>query len=177
MTAHIKPGLGLLFAMAVFCCLSWINALAQRQQVDPLTDQQVDQLRENGDNPPEKIKLFLSFITQRTDELHRLSTASQVQNQDALIHNVYEEFASICDELEDNLDSFADQHADMRKVLKTVVAESEKWPAELNEPQASSGNNFELKAALAAGASVHDDAKQILDDQEKYFSQQKTGKK
>ena len=171
MMARKKYRLGLLFALGAVCL-----APAARPQKDPLTDQQVDQLRENGDNPLEKIKLYLGFIEERTTEMHRLNTASGLQNQDARLRNLYQEFTRLSDELEDNLDSFADQHADMRKVLKSVVDASEKWPEVLNEPKPGGEDDFVRKTALAAGQSLHDDAKQMLEEQEKYFSQQKPGK-
>ena len=152
-----------------------------RQQADPLTDQQIDQLRDSANLPPERVKLYLGFIAERTTEIHRLSEAQKTENsdaqrQDSRMHNLYEEFTRISDELEDNLDSFDQQHADMRKILKTVVEESGKWPAVLNEPKADSGDDFVRKTALAAVESVHEDAKQMLADQEKYFSQHKTAK-
>ncbi len=170
----------LLFALAAVCLMPAAPAFGQRQK-DPLTDQQVDQLRENGDNPLEKIKLYLGFIEERTTEMHRINAASRVQNpnglnQDTRLSSLYEEFTRISDELEDNLDSFAEQHADMRKVLKSVVEASEKWPAVLNEPKPGSVDDFVRKTALAAGQSVHDDAKQMLEEQEKYFSEHKTAK-
>jgi hypothetical protein len=170
----------LLFALAAVCLMPAAHAFGQRQK-DPLTDQQVDQLRENGDNPLEKIKLYLGFIEERTTEMHRINAASRVQNpnglnQDTRLSSLYEEFTRISDELEDNLDSFAEQHADMRKVLKSVVEASEKWPAVLNEPKPGSVDDFVRKTALAAGQSVHDDAKQMLEEQEKYFSEHKTAK-
>jgi hypothetical protein len=133
-------------------------------------------LRENGDRPVEKLKLYLGYIEERTAELHRLNAASGVQNQDAQIHNIYEEFTRLSDELEDNMDSFDVQHADMRKVLKMVVEKSEKWPEVLNEPKANSDYDFVRKTALSAGESLHDAAKQMLEDEEKYFAQRKTAK-
>lgn len=175
---NLRPGL--LLALAAVCLAPQGLAFGQWQSA-PLTDQQVDQLRDSAGNPPQRVKLYLGFIAERTSEIHRLSEAdkaqsSDAQQQDPRMHNLYEEFTRISDELEDNLDSFAQQHADMRKILKTVVEESEKWPAVLNEPKADSEDDFVRKTALAAVESVHEDAKQILEDQEKYFSQHKTGK-
>jgi hypothetical protein len=180
MMARNKCRLVLLFALAGLCLMAAAHAFGQRQK-DPLTDQQVDQLRENGDNPLEKIKLYLGFVEERTTEMHRLNAASRVQNpnglnQDARLYSLYEEFTRISDELDDNLDAFAQQHADMRKALKSVVEASEKWPAVLNEPKPGGEDDFVRKTALAAGQTVHDDAKQLLEEQEKYFSEHKTGK-
>ena len=176
MMAHKKCRFGLLLALAGVSLALPVLAFGQGHQKDPLTDQQVDQLRENGDQPVEKIKLYLGFIEERTAEIQRLGALKNGQNQDPRLHNLYEEFTRISDELEDNLDSFAIQHADMRKVLKTVVDQSEKWPSVLNGPKMGSEDDFVRKTALAACQSVHDDAKQMLDEQEKYFSKQKTGK-
>jgi hypothetical protein len=173
MQAHRKYRLGLLLALSGICVASQGLGFAQSA---PLTDQQVDKLRESAIDPDEKVKLYLGFIEDRTNEIHRLNAASKAQSQDARIHNLYEEFTQLSDELEDNLDSFDQQHADMRKTLKTVVEDSEKWLAVLNEPKADTEDDFVRKAALAAVESVHDDCKQMLEDQEKYFAQKKTGK-
>jgi hypothetical protein len=176
--------LGVLVALAAMsltpCWAPWQHAFGQ-QQTAPLTDQQVDQLRDTANLPPDRVKLYLGFIAERTSEIHRLSEAQKIQSsdsqqQDARMHNLYEEFTRISDELEDNLDSFDQQHADMRKVLKTVVEESDKWSAVLNEPKPNSEDDFVRKTALAAVESVHEDAKQMLAGQEKYFSQHKTAK-
>jgi hypothetical protein len=180
MTPRKKCRPGILLVLAAISLAAWGHAFGQ-QQAAPLTDQQVDQLRDTAGLPPERVKLYLGFIAERTNEIHRLSEAqktgkSDAQQQDSRVHNLYEEFTRISDELEDNLDSFDQEHADMRKILKTVVEESEKWPAVLNEPKADSGDDFVRKTALAAVESVHDDAKQMLADQEKYFSQHKTAK-
>jgi hypothetical protein len=175
-----KCRLSVVLALAAISLAARGHAFGQ-QQADPLTDQQVDQLRETAGLPPERVKLYLGFIAERTNEIHRLSEARKIQSsdaqqQDSRMHNLYEEFTRISDELEDNLDSFDQQHADMRKILKTVVEESGKWPAVLNEPKADSEDDFVRKTALAAVESVHEDAKQMLADQEKYFSQHKTAK-
>jgi neutral trehalase len=173
-TAHKKYRLGFILALAGVCLAPPMPAFGQRQK-DPLTDQQIEQLRENGDQPLEKIKLYLGFIEERTAEIQRLNTATNAQNQnrDVQLHNLYQEFTRISDELDDNMDSFAEQHADMRKVLKTVVEDSEKWPSVLNPPKPDGQDDFVRKAALSASQSVHDDAKQLLEEQEKYFAQHK----
>jgi len=144
---------------------------------DVLTDQQTEDLRQAADQPSEKVKLYQGYIEERITELHRLDADSASQNREPEIHNLYEEFTRICDELEDNLDSYDQQHADMRKALKLIVEKSEKWPAVLNEPKPDPEYDFARKTALNAAQSVQTDTKQMLADETKYFEAQKREQK
>jgi hypothetical protein len=169
---------GVLLLWAAILWLSFPATLSgEGQRGDVLTDQQTEDLRQADDEPVEKLKLYQGYIEERITEIHRLDTDPSAQGKEPEIHNLYQEFTSICDELEDNMDSFDHQHADLRKALKLIVEKGEKWPAVLNEPKPDSQYDFARKTALDAAQSVETDAKQMLDDETKYFAEKKKGQK
>ncbi len=93
------------------------------------------------------------------------------------IHNLLDEFTRLSDDLEDNMDNFNDQHADLRKVLKEVVEKSGQWGTVLNEPPPSNQYDFVRKTAIESNQSVHEAAVQMLADEEKYFIEKKKEEK
>ncbi len=149
----------------------------QQQSKDPLTEDQVEQVRDAADRPVDRVKLYIKFIEQRTSEIHhQAANRLQSQHPEVELHNLLQEFTRLSDELQDNLDSYADEHADMRKPLKELIEHSSKWPAVLNEPQASSQYDFARKTALDAAISTNDLAKKLLKEQEDYFAEHKPPK-
>jgi exonuclease VII large subunit len=148
----------------------------QKPESDPLTQDQVEQVREVADQPVERIKLYIKFVEQRTSEIHQYVAHPHGQHPNMELHNLFEEFTRLADELQDNLDAYADQHADLRKPLKEVIEHSAKWPAILNEPQPSAEYDFARKTALDAALSTNDQAKKLLKEQEEYFAVHKPPK-
>src|SRR5271155_5443372 len=84
---------------------------------DPLTEQQIEAVREAGDQPLERIKLFVGYVEERVTDIHQLNADAIAQNKNARLHNLFDEFTRLTDELQDNMDAFDEQHADLRKVL------------------------------------------------------------
>lgn len=144
---------------------------------DPLTDKQIEEVREAGVDPPQRITLFVGYLEDRSKEIHSLATSTGAQNREERTHNLLDEFTRLSDDLEDNMDEFNDQHADLRKVLKILVEKSDAWTAVLNEPKPSPQYDFLRKTALDANRSVHEGAVQMLADQEQYFAAKKKAEK
>ncbi|HVW76248.1 MAG TPA: hypothetical protein VHB45_01455 [Alloacidobacterium sp.] len=140
---------------------------------DPLNEDEVDQVREYGDRPNERIKLFMKFIEQRTTAIKQLSTDTKGGSHSAQIRAKIEEFIRLSDELQDNLDTYDQQHADIRKALKDLVPESDKWEPILQLPPPDANYDFARKTAIETVKSICDQAKTLQKDQEKYFSEHK----
>jgi ABC-type transporter Mla subunit MlaD len=156
--------------------LAMVTASAQSRK-DPLTDRQIEEVREAGDQPPERIKLFVGYVDDRAKEIDSLSKDSSAQNRALRIHNLLDEFTRLSDDLQDNMDNFDDQHADLRKILKDVVAKTTEWATVLNEPPPHPQYDFMRKSALDANRSAHDGAEHMLADEEKYFAEKKKQEK
>jgi hypothetical protein len=160
----------------VLILLAIAPSFAQSKK-DPLTDQQIEDVREAGDQPLQRIKLFVGYVDDRAKGIHTLNADPIAQNKNVRLHNLMEEFTRLSDELQDNMDNFDQQHADLRKVLKEIVDKTGEWGTILNEPKPSSQYDFSRKTAIDANQSAHETAVQMLADETKYFAEQKKKEK
>lgn len=142
---------------------------AQEDQTDPLTPDEVQQIRDNAIHPDERIKLYMKFIDQRLDALRQLIQNPDARDRNAQIHDKLDEFVHLCDEIQDNLDSYDSAHADIRKSLKQLVAESAKWPSLLQTLPQNRDYEFSQKMALEAAQSAQDEARHLSVEQDVYF--------
>jgi hypothetical protein len=162
--------------MGALLLLAIAPAFAQSKK-DPLTDQQIEDVREAGDQPLQRIKLFVGYVDDRAKGIHTLSADPIAQNKNVRLHNLLEEFTRLSDELQDNMDNFDQQHADLRKVLKEIVDKTGEWGTILGEPKPSVQYDFSRKTAIDANQSAHETAVQMLADETKYFAEQKKKEK
>ncbi|MGA8107812.1 MAG: hypothetical protein WBD46_07065 [Acidobacteriaceae bacterium] len=146
---------------------------AQMDQNDPLTPDEVQQVRDNRTNPNERIKLYLKFLDQRMDALKELSAAPKGNNRSAQVRDKLEEFTRLCDELQDNLDMYDSAHADIRKSLKDLSQDTARWVATLNALPSDRDYEFSEKTALEATQSATDQAKQLSEEQDIFFTAHK----
>jgi chromosome segregation ATPase len=145
---------------------------AQRNR-DPLTDQESDQIADLRDQPNDRVKLYQKFIQQRVDAIKALGANPSGEDLKAQLRAKYEEFTRICDELQDNLDTFDEAHADIRKSLKDLVPAAAKWADVLNQASPDRSYDFSRKTALDSAQSTSDDAQKIYESQKKYFAEHK----
>src|SRR6201996_8235867 len=138
------------------------SPLFAKSRNDPLTEQQIEDVREAGDEPVQRIKLFVGYVEERVNGIHSLTTEVGAQNRSVRMHNLLDEFTRLSDDLEDNMDNFNDEHADLRKVLKEIVDKSAQWGTVLIQPPPSNQYDFIRKSALEANQSVHDAAVQMI---------------
>jgi hypothetical protein len=154
-----------------------ISPLFGQSKKDPLTERQIEDVREAGDEPLQRIKLFVGYVDERSKGIHDLNADTHAQNKPLRMHNLLDEFTRLSDDLQDNMDNFNEQHADLRKVLKELVDKSTQWGTVLNEPPPSNQYDFVRKTAVDANQSVHESAAQMLADEEKYFIEKKKEEK
>ncbi|HZD50838.1 MAG TPA: hypothetical protein VE178_18985 [Silvibacterium sp.] len=160
------------------CTMLWavgLSVIAESDQKnkDVLTGQESDQVAELRDQPVPRIKLYQKFIEQRIAAIKDLGPNPKAADRKAELRARFEEFTRLCDELQDNLDTFDDAHADIRKALKDLVPASEKWPEVLKTAAPDPTYDFSRKTALDAAESTSDEAKKLYDSQQKYFAQHK----
>jgi len=147
--------------------------LYAQDQNDPLTEDEVQQIRDNKTNPNERIKLYMKFIDERLNALKQLTGPGKSAKEKADIHDKLDEFTHLCDELQDNLDTYNDAHADVRKALKDLTAESARWPQQLTAVGSDPSFEFSQKTALAAAKSAADEAHDMSLEQQVYFDAHK----
>ena len=166
-------------SLAITSCwllLAVVPCFAQ-SKTDPLNERQIEEVREAGDQPVERIKLFLGYIDERAKGIHTLNADPIAQNKPVRIHNLLDEFTRLNDDLQDNMDAFDEQHADMRKVLKEVAEKTDAWATILNEPKPNDEYDFVRKTAIDSNQTAHESATKMLADQTKYFEELKKQQK
>jgi len=135
---------------------------------DPLTDEEVQAIRDSKIYPDVRIKLYMKFIDERLDAIKNLA-GKKSENEKIEVHNKLDEFTNLCDELQDNLDTYDEAHADIRKALKELVADTAKWPAAINSAGNDPSLDFSRKSALEAAQSATDQARKLSIEQDVYF--------
>jgi hypothetical protein len=115
----------------------------------------------------------MKFIDDRLDAIKQLSGKGKSEREKAEVRAKLEEFTRLCDELQDNLDTYDAAHADIRKSLKDLVADTAKWPAALNAAGTDPSYDFSRKTALEAAQSATDEARQMAITQDGYFQMHK----
>ncbi len=160
-------GCGLLAAILVLG-----TASAQKPR-DPLSGKQADEVRELGDHPVERVKLFLKFVNERVAAIHDLTPHSTENSRPAELRARYEEFTRLADELAENVDTYDSDGADLRKALRLVAENSMKWPEVLKAPTPDETYDFPRRTALDAAEAVREQAQKLLQSEENYFATHK----
>lgn len=164
----------LVIGLGIFVLIA--QGFAQSKK-DPLTDKQIEEVREAGDQPVERIKLFVGYTDDRATELEGLYKERHAQNREVRTHDLLDEFTRLADDLQDNLDAYNQDHNDLRKALKVLTEKSAHWTTVLNGLPVNSEYDFVRKSAVDANQGVHDAATQMLAEQETYFAEKKKADK
>lgn len=147
-----------------------VPRLWAQDQNDTLTPDEVQQIRDNNIHPDVRIRLFLKFVQARIDALKQLTADPDASHRMAQISEKLQEFTSLCDEMQDNIDTYDSNHADIRKSLKDVVKASADWPAALHALPKGSNYNYAVDTAVDSAQSVNQDAKQLAAEQDIFFT-------
>jgi hypothetical protein len=138
--------------------LASLPAWPQRRERDPLTEKEVDELRETNQEPEKRLPLIVKFARERLDAALAAHNNPKLAAADRAntIHDSLQDFISIYDELGDNLDMYTEQKEDLRKPMKAVVAGDGEFKVKLDQIRQSSSPDemktyaFVLTSALEA---------------------------
>ena len=161
-----------------------LSATAQIHRHDPLTSAETDALREVSMEPEKKLPLYVQYAQARLASIEQLRADSHsAQERGRQIHDLLEDFKVIVDEMDRNLDSFANQKLDFRKALKQMIQADGEFQATLGKLKESAkdpANAAEAKeyefAMLDVADAVDgnlDNAKDLLQEQEKAAAEAK----
>lgn len=150
--------------------------LGAQSRKDPLNEDEIDQIREYADRPPERVKLYMKFIEQRATALKELNENRRAADRTIKIRNRLDEITRLLDELQDNLDEYEQIHADLRKVLKELIPASDKWLEIITATASDPSYDFGKKTALEAAKTTNDAVKDMLPKEEAYFAAHKKDK-
>jgi hypothetical protein len=169
-------------------CIAALAATAQVHRHDPLTSAEADALREVSMEPDKKLPLYLKYARARLAAIEQLrSDPHSAERRGLKVHDLLQDFQIIMDEMDRNLDSFADQKLDFRKALKEVIQSDSEFQLKLRalkeaskEPAAAAeakDYEFALLDATDAVDGDLDNARDLLVQQEKAAAEAKAKRK
>jgi hypothetical protein len=132
----------------VVLLLLLLSLAADAKKRDPLTEAETDQLREAAMDPYNRIKLLIKFTEARLVAIDQVRIDPKLAaERGKQIHDLLEDFTSLIDEINDNLDQY-----EGRPLNKESVKQYHKGLKELIEADA----RFELKLRTLKSASETD---------------------
>lgn len=140
-----------------------------QQRESALSDGEVEKLRDTAYFPSERVLAFIAFLDQRTREIDRLTTGKRKPGREEDLHDQMEQFTSIADDLDDNLEDYGKRHADIRKALPKLVAATERWGTALKSPPDDPTYTVSRKLALETLNDVHETAVTMIEEQKAWF--------
>src|SRR5215472_967438 len=84
-----------------------LTVAASARKRDPLTEAEADQIRQAALEPYKRLKLYIKFTGARLDAIEQLrADPKQAEGRGRKIHDLLEDFTSLMDEINDNLDQY-----------------------------------------------------------------------
>jgi hypothetical protein len=168
------------FALSILLLLA-ASAAAQQRQRDPLTDLEIDKLRDAAQLPEVRLKLYVDFARARLDKLEQVQADTKAANREQQTRDALQDFLDVYDELDTNVDTFADRKDDLRKALKPVIEGDTEFGAKLRAFKASLASTskeaesyaFLLSTALDTVDAAAKDHRDLLAEQEEEFKNKK----
>jgi hypothetical protein len=103
---------------------------AQRHR-EPLTQAEIDQIRDASWEPKQRLSLYLQFARARLVKLEQMRSDPKTTNRPRQTHDLLDDFQLLYDELNDNIDTYVDRRDDIRKPLKLVIDADTEFQAKL----------------------------------------------
>lgn len=103
---------------------------AQRHR-DPLTQQEIDQIRDVSWEPQQRLALYVQFARARLVKLEQMRSDPKIKDRPRQTHDRLDDFQLLYDELNDNIDTYVDRRDDIRKPLKLVIDADTEFQAKL----------------------------------------------
>ena len=139
-----------------FLCLALLGASAWAQhRRDPLNSAEVDELRDTALEADKRLKLYVKFARARLETLEQMRADPKTTNRAQQTRDDLQDFLDVYDELNDNIDNFADRKEDLRKVMPVVIEADTEFDAKLRalqSPANSSKNEMDVYRTVLANA-------------------------
>jgi len=169
--------------LSLALCIAALAATAQVHRRDPLTSPEADALREVSMEPDKKLPLYLKYGRARLASIEQVrSDPHSAQGRGRKVHDLLADFKVIMDEMDRNVDSFADQKLDFRKALKEIIQADGEFQAKLQtlkeaakDPATAEAKEYEfaLLDAIDAVDGDLENARDLLPQQEKAAAEAK----
>ena len=155
----------LLFLVALFASL----AVAQKEKREPLTEAQIEDIREAGVDPNLRIALYTKYANEHADTIKGLINRGKSRDRLKRIDDELQDFTALMDELGSNLDQYGDRKADLREALKVLNEDCPKWVTILKSLPGEPAFDVARKEAIESADDLSDQATRLLSEQTTYF--------
>lgn len=135
-----------------------------------LSNAEIEQLRDSAYVPRDRVLVFIRFLDDRSNAIHDLFAKPRRPGREQDMHDLLEQFTSIADELEDNLDDYSTRHSDIRKSLPKLLEATDRWSSGIKSPPDNETYNVSRKLALEAIRDLRQDATELLESQKAWFA-------
>jgi hypothetical protein len=165
--------LNALIALFLLCSLP---LMAQKQKREPLTEAQIEQIREAGIDPDARIKLYNKFLDEHAEVIKSLTNRTRGAARSRRLDDELQDFTALMDEMGSNLDLYSERKADLRPSLKSLTEATPRWLGILRVLAGEPGFELARKEAIESGEDLGDQAKRLLAEQTEYFKTHKDEK-
>jgi hypothetical protein len=157
-----------------------VAAHGQRRH-DPLEKDEINQLRDAMLEPDQRLKLYLTFARDRVTKLEQMRADPKTTNRAVKTHDLLQDFLSIYDELNDNVDMYVGRKDDIRKPLKLIIEADTEFQSKLRalkdtvNTDASESKQYEflLSNAIETVDSSAEDHRGTVSEVEEYVKRKK----
>jgi hypothetical protein len=154
----------------VFVLLALVLPLHAQKNDNSLSEGEIEQLREAAYVPNDRVMIFIKFLDARDKAILVLFAHPRKPGREQDTHDLLEQFTSIADELNDNLDDYGPSHHDIRKALPKLLEATERWSSNLKQPPENVAYDLSRKLALEAIRDIREEATQLVEDQKAWFA-------
>jgi hypothetical protein len=106
--------------MLIFALLA-VRAVRAQRRHDPLSQIEINQLRDAMVEPDQRLKLYVTFVRDRMTKLEQMRSDPKTTDRAHQTHDMLADFLAVYDELNDNIDMYVGRKDDIRKPLKLVI--------------------------------------------------------
>jgi len=155
----------------ILCLLiSLTPALRAQGKEDALSQAEIEKLRDTNRLPNDRVEVFTKFLDERTETIRTLVAKPRRPGREEDIHDALEQFISIADSLEDNLNEYATRHRDVRKSLPKLLRAIDRWSSIIKSPADDEAYNVSRKLALETIRDLREDTEHLIEDQKTWFA-------
>jgi hypothetical protein len=158
------------FVFVVFSLFVAVPLHAQKDKREPLTEAQIEKIREAGIEPDERVKLYTQFLDEHADIIKGLTNRGKSAARGRRLDDELQDFTALMDEFGSNLDLYSDRHADIRKSLKPLPAATQRWLGILRALPGEPSFDLGRKEAIESGEELADQSTRLLREENEYFA-------
>jgi uncharacterized coiled-coil DUF342 family protein len=160
--------------VTIACLLAGAVLAAAQKRRDPLTQPEIEKIRDSSWEPKQRLPLYVQFARARLVQLEQVRSDPKVTDRAKQTHDLLDAFQLLYDELNDNVDTYVDRHDDIRKPLKLIIEADTEFQAKLRAlkeaadiPRSEADQyEFVLTNAIETVDASAQDHRKLLDDQE-----------